>query len=108
MKKLFPIILVLFLISGCSGPQDGVLSSLIYLVALVSIFVFGGLIRLILKPLFDMWDKDRAVTFDRENSAHSSIFNSYPKYKGRYISVPGSYKEADKFWKSFKKKYGNK
>ena len=108
MKKLLGILVLNLSLTSCSGPQDGVLSSLIVFVAYVSVFACVGLIVLILKPFTNLWDNDRAVTFDRENSAHSSIFNSYPKYKGRYISVPGPKKEKDRFWKSFNKKYGSK
>ena len=108
MKKLLGILVLNLSLTSCSGPQDGVLSSLIVFVAYVSVFACVGLIVLILKPFTNLWDNDRAVTFDRENSSHSWIFKSYPKYKGTYIAVPGPKKEKDRFWKSFNKKYGSK
>ena len=108
MKKLLGIVFLNFCLTGCSGPQDGVLSSFIVLIGYVVMSAFLGLIFFIFKPIGDWWDKDRAVRFDRENSAHSSMFKSYPKYKGRYISLPGPKKEREKFLKNFNKKYGTK
>ena len=49
MKKFLGIVVLNLSLTGCSGPQDGVLSSLIYLVALVSVCALVGLIGLILK-----------------------------------------------------------
>ena len=106
MKKLLGIIVLGFLLSGCGGQQDGVISSLIGFGAIVCCFAVGALFS----PIWEIGSKTKKIEttlYDRENPSHAHLFKGYPKYKDRYIEVPNSRIEKDKFWKDFRKKYFN-
>ena len=106
MKKLLGIVVLGLLLSGCGGPQDAGLGSLIYIVAVICVFAVGVLIS----PIWEIGSKTKKIEttlYDRENPSHAHLFKGYPKYKDRYIEVPNSRIEKDKFWKDFRKKYFN-
>ena len=110
MKKLLVIVVLGLLISGNAyarrygdGDTGGLL---IYALALLAFFGIGVLIS----PIWEIGSKTKKIEttlYDRENPSHSHLFKGYPKYKGRYIEVPNSRIEKDKFWKDFRKKYFN-
>ena len=77
----------------------------IYGLAILGFFAIGILIS----PLWSLLEKAKPkkynTIYDRENPNHSHLFKGYPKYKRRYIEVPNTQIEKDKFWKNFRKKY---
>ena len=110
MKKLLGIIVFGLLFSGNAyarrygdGDTGGLL---IYALALLGFFAIGALIS----PIWELGTKTKKIKitiYDRQNPSHAHLFKGYPKYKDRYIEVPNSRIEKDKFWKNFRKKYFN-
>jgi predicted PurR-regulated permease PerM len=108
VKKLLGIVVLGLLWSGTAyarrygdGDTGGLL---IYALALLAIFGIGALIS----PIWELGTKTKKIEttiYDRENPSHANLFKGYPKFKGRYIEVPISQIEKDKFWKEFRKKY---
>jgi len=78
----------------------------IYGLAILCFFAIGALIS----PIWELGTKTKKIKttiYDRQNPSHAHLFKGYPKYKDRYIEVPDSRIEKDKFWKNFRKKYFN-
>ena len=77
----------------------------IYGLGLLGFFAVGVLIS----PLWSLLEKEKPksdkIIYDRQNPKHEHLFKGYPKYKERYIEVPKSQKDKQKFWKEFRKKY---
>ena len=69
-------------------------------------------VGVLISPLWSLLEKEKPksdkIIYDRQNPKHGHLFKGYPKYKGRYIEVPKSQKDKQKFWKEFRKEYFNK
>ena len=78
----------------------------------LSFLVVGIFFGVLISPLWSLLEKEKPksdkIIYDRQNPKHGHLFKGYPKYKGRYIEVPKSQKDKQKFWKEFRKEYFNK